>query len=206
MTFTKLAVVFGALGCAAAGASIAYGTIGDGGTISACYDKTSGQVRVYDPTGGSIRNCQTHETGISWSVEGPQGPRGPQGVAGRNGIAGPTSLGLGAGNVDTTPSTLASHTFTAAEAGLNLIWATGFATKQFQVYDGPDTLLACSLRRPGQTRSRAIYVQSHGSEWFSFLGRGQVAAGEEVEFSCRKVSGPGEPYVEVQLLLAKVGS
>lgn len=80
-------------------AGVAFGAIpGAGGVISACYDKQSGQVRIYDAAGGTPKGCGKTETSVSWNQQGPkgdkgdtgpQGPAGPQGTAGPQGPAGP---------------------------------------------------------------------------------------------------------------------
>lgn len=66
---------------------------GANGVISACYDKQSGQVRVYDAAGGTPKGCGKTEAAITWNQQGPkgdQGDQGPQGPAGPAGPAGPT--------------------------------------------------------------------------------------------------------------------
>jgi collagen triple helix repeat protein len=71
---------------------VAFGAIpGASGVISACYDKQSGQVRIYDGAGGTPKGCGKTEAPISWNQQGPKGdtgPPGPQGPAGPQGIQG----------------------------------------------------------------------------------------------------------------------
>ena len=58
------------------------------GTISACYHKSDGTVRVVDASGGTIKRCTTSEIGLSWNQTGPQGPKGDQGDPGPQGAQG----------------------------------------------------------------------------------------------------------------------
>jgi Collagen triple helix repeat (20 copies) len=68
---------------------VAYATIPDGGgVIHACYDKQSGQVRIFDPAGGAIKGCGKTEAETSWSQTGPQGPAGTAGAQGTQGPKG----------------------------------------------------------------------------------------------------------------------
>jgi hypothetical protein len=73
------------------GGGIAYasGAIpGSDGTISGCYQKSQGQLRVVS----ADTRCRPSEKSISWNQTGPQGPAGPagpQGPAGAQGPAGP---------------------------------------------------------------------------------------------------------------------
>jgi len=59
-------------------------------TLYACFPNEGGRVRVV----GSLSQCNPNETGISWNVQGPQGPAGPQGPVGPQGL--PGALGLAA--------------------------------------------------------------------------------------------------------------
>ncbi len=78
---------------------VAFGAIpGAGGVINACYDKQSGQMRLYDAEGSTPKGCGKTEAAISWNQlgrrgdkgdPGPQGPTGPAGPAGPPGPAGP---------------------------------------------------------------------------------------------------------------------
>jgi hypothetical protein len=63
---------------------------GRGGTISACYRKADGGLRVIDTSKrGSAGKCGKRERSLSWSQLGPQGLRGIQGAPGVNGGQGP---------------------------------------------------------------------------------------------------------------------
>jgi hypothetical protein len=75
----------------AAVVGVAYATIPDSnGVIHACYNKSTGTLRVID---SSVTNCPSNDTALNWNVQGPQGPQGPagpQGATGPQGPAGPT--------------------------------------------------------------------------------------------------------------------
>lgn len=76
----------------AAAGTIAYATIPNANVINGCYIKSSGALRVIDP---SLSKCNPAETAISWNEVGPggpvgaTGPQGPQGATGATGPAGP---------------------------------------------------------------------------------------------------------------------
>lgn len=70
-------------------AAVAYGAIpGAGGVISACYDKQSGQMRIYDAEGGLPKGCGKAEAAISWNQQGPKGDQGDTGPQGSPGLSG----------------------------------------------------------------------------------------------------------------------
>lgn len=96
-----------------AGAAVAVGSIGGGGTITGCYAgpkgltigagatggpivEPPGTLRVIDPsqnganTPPDVYQCRTTEgeSTIAWNQSGPQGPVGPQGPAGGQGTVG----------------------------------------------------------------------------------------------------------------------
>lgn len=56
-----------------------------GGTITACYDNASGQMRRV----ATAADCKPKEVALTWNIVGPQGPQGPQGISGVAGPAGP---------------------------------------------------------------------------------------------------------------------
>lgn len=61
------------------------------GTITGCYHKTNGQLRVVE----SADKCNPSELALTWQQQGPQGPQGPvgpQGPAGPQGATGPQGL------------------------------------------------------------------------------------------------------------------
>lgn len=63
------------------GVSGAYAVTADG-TINACQDKSTGNLRVIDPAKTS---CKNSESPISWNQTGPQGIAGQDGVDGEDG-------------------------------------------------------------------------------------------------------------------------
>jgi hypothetical protein len=82
--FIALAVVGGA----AVAATVAYAGIpGSNGTITACYHKGSGALRVVDAESGE--RCGRTSRSLTWNVRGPAGPAGPQGLPGAAGSPGP---------------------------------------------------------------------------------------------------------------------
>src|SRR3712207_269865 len=80
-----LAVVIAVAGAV----GVASGAIpGLNGTISGCYAKATGLLRVIDAEAGKA--ClATSEVPIRWSQTGPQGPTGPRGATGPQGATGP---------------------------------------------------------------------------------------------------------------------
>lgn len=91
-----MAVAFIA-GLGAAGA-IAFAQIPDSsGVIHACYNKSSGALRVIDPSAG--RPCApTGETALTFNQQGQAGAAGPAGATGSAGAAGPPGAGGPAGS------------------------------------------------------------------------------------------------------------
>ena len=65
------------------------------GTVHACYQKQSGQLRVIDKDAGDT--CRSSEAAISFNQKGPTGPTGPKGATGPAGPTGPSGNGSGAG-------------------------------------------------------------------------------------------------------------
>lgn len=73
----------------AAAGGVAYATIPDSnGVINACYDKQSGQLRVFDAQAGAPKGCGSNERALTWNQTGPQGLQGPQGAPGPQGAQG----------------------------------------------------------------------------------------------------------------------
>jgi hypothetical protein len=60
---------------------------GGNGTVSGCYNTSTGALRVIDREAGAT--CAAGETAISWSQRGPTGPKGATGARGPTGPAGP---------------------------------------------------------------------------------------------------------------------
>lgn len=67
------------------GGGAALATIPDGGTISGCYAKGDGSLRVVDP---STATCGAGEGALAWSQTPPPGPKGATGPQGANGDQG----------------------------------------------------------------------------------------------------------------------
>jgi hypothetical protein len=84
-------------GLAAAGGIAAASVPDEGGVIHACYDASSGQVRIVDPVSGGPKGCGKNEIAVDWNQQGRQGDAGPQGPAGPPGPVGPTGPGGPAG-------------------------------------------------------------------------------------------------------------
>lgn len=57
-------------------------------TITGCYHKQTGALRVVD----SVAQCRSQELGLTWNQQGPQGPPGAPGPAGPVGPAGPAGI------------------------------------------------------------------------------------------------------------------
>jgi len=84
----KLMAIAAAVAAVAAG-SAAFAAIPDSnGVIHACYDKQSGQVRIYDSQTNLPKGCGPKETALSWNQQGAQGIPGPQGPKGDKGDPG----------------------------------------------------------------------------------------------------------------------
>ena len=105
-------VVLAALSIAA---GVAYATIPDsGGVFHGCYDKQSGQLRIFDPAGGTIKACSSKEVEVRWSQTGPAGPAGAagaQGPAGSKGEPGEQGPKGDPGNLALAGQSCASGTF-----------------------------------------------------------------------------------------------
>jgi hypothetical protein len=79
------AAAIGGLVCALAG-GVAWATIPDGGgTVTGCFQKVRGTLRVID---GANEICSSSELPISWNQKGPKGDAGPQGLPGGPGPKG----------------------------------------------------------------------------------------------------------------------
>ena len=64
---------------------------GPGGVINGCFQKSTGKLRVIDPSSArpSLNACHQDELAIHWNQTGAAGPPGPPGPAGPQGPAGP---------------------------------------------------------------------------------------------------------------------
>jgi hypothetical protein len=58
------------------------------GTITGCYHKNNGQLRVVE----SASQCNPSELALTWQQQGPPGPQGPIGPQGPQGATGPQGL------------------------------------------------------------------------------------------------------------------
>jgi hypothetical protein len=73
----------------AAFAGAAYATIPDAnGVIHACYDKVSGQARIFDNRTNTPKRCGAKEAEVSWNQEGVPGEKGEPGAPGPQGEPG----------------------------------------------------------------------------------------------------------------------
>lgn len=63
---------------------------GPGGVINGCFQKSTGKLRVIDPSSAkkSMNACHPDEVAIHWNQTGPAGPPGPAGPAGAAGPPG----------------------------------------------------------------------------------------------------------------------
>src|SRR5438105_12753483 len=74
----KRTILIAAVLTAVLGAGVAYATIpGADGTISGCYEKRTGILRVIDAE--ASRQCLSFETPIAWNARGPKGDTGAPG-------------------------------------------------------------------------------------------------------------------------------
>jgi Collagen triple helix repeat (20 copies) len=60
------------------------GIVGDDGTVEACYQKQSGDLRAVEDVG----ECRASERALEWNVQGPPGPQGERGPRGEQGAQG----------------------------------------------------------------------------------------------------------------------
>jgi len=79
----KLLLAGSAVAIAAIVGGIAYASIPTGNTITGCYLKSGGNLRVID---ASVTKCKATETQLQWNQQGPPGTNGTNGT---NGAAGP---------------------------------------------------------------------------------------------------------------------
>ena len=86
---SRLVVAVVAMAMVLAGGAVAAASIPDSttGVISACYERTTGLLRLIDAQAG--RKCASWETATSWNVRGPVGPAGAPGAVGAAGGPGP---------------------------------------------------------------------------------------------------------------------
>ena len=69
LTRRRLALLAAAVTAVVAGVS--YAAVPDGdGMIHACFDRQSGQLRIFDPETNTPKACGSKETAISWNQQG----------------------------------------------------------------------------------------------------------------------------------------
>jgi hypothetical protein len=84
------ACLIGALGVVIGSVAVAVANIpAADGTITGCYGKKAGNLRVID---AATSQCDSNENKLTWNQTGPQGPAGPPGPAGPQGPPGPASV------------------------------------------------------------------------------------------------------------------
>jgi hypothetical protein len=202
------------------------GIPGSGGVISGCYDKQSGQMRVYNAEGTIPKGCGTKEAAIQWNQTGPQGPKGDagepgapgaagrdglDGAPGADGVAGPTSLTGGTEDfraIDENDVVLAEHT--VETAGVTVIMVSGVVLDTDR-HSGGSAAVRCGYSiDDGPVVTRAwVFVQDAGDpigdrEYWSLLGREALGAGSVVRAVCQSFLDPGETSASAQLLVMRV--
>ena len=117
---SRLAVAGVAALVALVAVTVASATIPDsGGAIHGCYAKSGGALRVID---GSVTNCKSTETSLTWNQTGPAGPAGSTGPAGP---PGPVGTAVAYGYVDHTGTTV-SDSFNLSAANLTPAGASSY--------------------------------------------------------------------------------
>jgi len=138
-----------ALALAAVGGVAYAGVPATDGTISACYDKISGQMRIFDAETNAPKACGSKEVAITWNQQGlqgaagPTGPAGPEGPEGPQGPAGPAGPAGAQGEQGQTgpagpagaqgPAGPQGATGPQGPAGTALAYAAGFELGSFDV-------------------------------------------------------------------------
>jgi hypothetical protein len=196
------------------------------GVIHACYDATSGQVRIVEPEAGSPKGCGKNEIAIDWNHQGPkgdqgdvgpQGPAGPTGPAGPAGPSGPTGPAGPAGTsaakvVSATDAVLGPSGFTqvvamSLPAGSWVIQAT--AQIFYPVFfDGDGNVSArCQLRHGtsvigGAEDYRSVFEDARGTAAIPLNGGAFIASGTaEVAVWCDS----GQALADAQMVATQVG-
>ena len=94
---------------------------GPSGVFTGCYNKTSGALRVIDPSRG--QHCAASEARVTWNQQGQTGPAGP---IGRQGPAGPGLLAWAYVNANgTVASSSGNVTVANLDPGSYCIGVTG---------------------------------------------------------------------------------
>ena len=225
----KLAAA-GVAAAALAVAGIAFGAIpGAAGVISACYDKQSGQLRIYDAEGSTPKECGRTEAAISWNQQGPKGdkgdtgpqgpvgPAGPAGPTGPAGATGPTGPAGPAGPAGTSRA-FATTTEEVVLAGVTRVRAMQppagkylvFATVDITNNDtDSDSAAECWLSYPGGTLYRTghhrLGISAGDTESLSLAAWIFDSGGGEIVLSCLE-SEADVDVVQASLVAIKVDS
>jgi hypothetical protein len=137
------------------------------GVFHGCYVKTTGALRVIDPssTNAARNRCKATEAAITWNQRGPQGPQGVQGPQGLSGS------GLTGVETQTFPDYYQPYERRAqsvACSGDKIALAGGFSVSQ---YNGSDVTLLSSAPE-----------SIHG--WSFVIDGGQTGAGVTFVLTC----------------------
>ena len=220
------------LGAVLVFAGIALGAIpGTGGVISACYDKQSGQTRIYDAAAGVPKGCGKTEAAISWNQQGPKGdkgdtgPQGPAGPLGPTGPAGVTGPVGPAGPAGPTGPAGGVRAFAATSDGIALAGETEvlgiappaarylvFATVDLANQDSDShSSASCELRYPGgliyesDGYGLAANTNAGSKESVSMAGWIFDSGGGEIQLSCTELQADVD-VTEASLTLIQVAS
>jgi hypothetical protein len=207
-----------AVGAVALSGGIAYATIpGTSGTISACYEKNTGYLRVIDAEAG--RACAKVETPLSWNQRGPAGARGADGAPGKDGepgARGPSNAYSAArdtvgtdGRIGTSVTTLTSldlpagaFTFAAKVGVMNVSTsAPGGVGCELRVATAQGS---AAIDRGAAVLAGSTVTNVWLSSTLALAGTGQIAAPGKARLDCW---GIGEGRVEaVQLVATQVAA
>lgn len=188
----RLSIVVAALFAAAAG-GIAYAAIPTaGGTISGCYGKLTGIVRVIDAEEGA--SCLSrYENPISWSAQGPPGERGPQGERG------PSDAYFRAGTATINALEFVEVVRVELPAGLYLVTVTG------QVENAGPVGTTCELLGTTSADAGGFYGSSNGDlQTLALTGVATVTDPRAMRVRC--VSNEGGVKAYVRLTAIQVGA
>ncbi len=177
---------------------IAYAAIPDGNTISGCYTKITGALRVID-TSKNQKCLNLVEVPITWNQVGPkgdQGIQGSQGIKGDKGAPGPSGLAAAYTNYGTGSLQDIGEGLTQTVASLTLptgsytLMATGYV-----ISGDDDTRFGSCFLAPGApyvngTTARA-YVAINNPARLLILGDATVTSAALIVYlRCAGVDGP----------------
>jgi hypothetical protein len=176
---------------------VAYATIPSGGVFTGCAQKSSGALRLIDPSNGEA--CKPSEFQVSWGQTGPSGSAGATGDTGSTGATGATGstgatgpsdawdlFGLGQDHAATVP------------AGTYVLGGI----VEFQSAAGP----SCQLNTATASSQGAISFPAGGMNGQIILPLGGAltfTASTKVWVTC---DGGGAGPVQVQVTLIQVGT